>query len=913
VADEVDTLAEKIVIDDSQALEAMANFSNSLTSLQAKFTGLQTLVDAVTAKMGGDFDAAKIKVQQLNDTLNQSTPRNSQGFTLGFDPELFDRVVQSAGAAENAFRGDAAALQEMASAGAATVPVWQQTLAGFSGLTDSREKINLLKTSIRQYSEETGLSFDKSAIAIKKQGEAMGIFANDTNKYMGQARREISESAQGISGELVRMGNVFYHVWTAMMAFQIVQWFMQIGQAIKQTVVDALAFANAMNLLVVGIRALQEAGMDVTIKQVNQAIIDLKKEFPIFTEKDIASGFSDLLLKVRDMNLSFEDTYKIMSMSMGTSILMGKTIEQTSDQIIKSLINMTAQSTKSLNDATSLSVTTLEIVTRAREMGILAAKEGYTDLTQQEKALVTLNLEWDKYLGKQQDLNALMDTAPAKAQAISAAWKDTSKNIGLAISETEMYKTSLEYLTYTVFPALEVISVRVVEFLFTGFSGLSFLLGTIISYIGGFWSAIAGGLNVLDALKTGVEAAKDAAKQIFDNWVKGMDQMENNLNKPLTPFLPDNPIGLPPDAAENTQEELDKITKIYQSAKEEIVRITDQYNQKLEDIETDHFRKLLDIQTRMTRAMIALNVDYGNKAQEISIDTGNRLATAEENHRNDELEAEQKYQEALEDLRSRFMLDLEEALRENDARTIIRLIHQYRQQRDEETRHYGDAQNLRDEQYAQEVEDIHRQEGIKLAELQREINQRRAALAVQYRNEMEDAATWRQRQLEDLTTSTNNALESWANMLVAQYDLTNTEVQNIYTLMRSYFGPNGYVDALYTYLLTRMAMMAAAIGGAFGRGTATSTGGGGVRMASGGSLFADKATNITFGEAGPEVAMFIPLRGPMGSMPSALGNAQAGGSIKLEVLLSPDLESRIVQTSVSNVALSIDKMQRQGQ
>ena len=100
---------------------------------------------------------------------------------------------------------------------------------------------------------------------------------------------------------------------------------------------------------------------------------------------------------------------------------------------------------------------------------------------------------------------------------------------------------------------------------------------------------------------------------------------------------------------------------------------------------------------------------------------------------------------------------------------------------------------------------------------------------------------------------------------------------------------------------------------ALGAGTDTPLGyGHGNGMAAGGSLFANKPTSVTFGEAGPELAMFLPLGSNFGS-PSAsfAGGGGAGGSLQLQLLLDPNLEARIVQTSLNNVALTIDRVQRQ--
>jgi hypothetical protein len=81
-------------------------------------------------------------------------------------------------------------------------------------------------------------------------------------------------------------------------------------------------------------------------------------------------------------------------------------------------------------------------------------------------------------------------------------------------------------------------------------------------------------------------------------------------------------------------------------------------------------------------------------------------------------------------------------------------------------------------------------------------------------------------------------------------------------------------------------------------------------MAKGGSLFANTPTSVTFGEAGPELAMFMPLGSGFAGSPSASFARGSGGAIQLQVTLDDNLQAQIVNTTLNNVALSIDRMQR---
>jgi hypothetical protein len=80
-------------------------------------------------------------------------------------------------------------------------------------------------------------------------------------------------------------------------------------------------------------------------------------------------------------------------------------------------------------------------------------------------------------------------------------------------------------------------------------------------------------------------------------------------------------------------------------------------------------------------------------------------------------------------------------------------------------------------------------------------------------------------------------------------------------------------------------------------------------LAKGGTYLATRPTTATFGEAGPEIAQFIPLSklgsSNAGASSSFGGGMGAGGTLQLMVDLSPDLEARIIDKSLDNVSAVI--------
>jgi hypothetical protein len=141
----------------------------------------------------------------------------------------------------------------------------------------------------------------------------------------------------------------------------------------------------------------------------------------------------------------------------------------------------------------------------------------------------------------------------------------------------------------------------------------------------------------------------------------------------------------------------------------------------------------------------------------------------------------------------------------------------------------------------------------------------------------------------------------------------------------TYFGPGGYTDAIYKYLISQItaattaALMMGAMSTAAGGGTKSGGLGtyGGTKpqmFASGGAMIASRPTTAVFGEGGePELAVFLPLsklRNPTARTSPNVGGA-GGGRIKLDVTLSPDLEARIIQQASDNVATTITRIQRE--
>ena len=166
-------------------------------------------------------------------------------------------------------------------------------------------------------------------------------------------------------------------------------------------------------------------------------------------------------------------------------------------------------------------------------------------------------------------------------------------------------------------------------------------------------------------------------------------------------------------------------------------------------------------------------------------------------------------------------------------------------------------------------------------------------------------------------------LEVIAAGLVEEYKLTEENLKGIVGLYLKYYNnATQILAAMRAQLAGTMGMMAQMQTMSMsGRGYTypsqsygTSGGGSQSGMAQGGTIIANKPTTVTFGEAGLEAGTFMPL-GRVGKDVNSLfsnvsGAGDSNGRVSIELLLSPDLESRIVSNTLNKTAEVFTRTQR---
>lgn len=350
----------------------------------------------------------------------------------------------------------------------------------------------------------------------------------------------------------------------------------------------------------------------------------------------------------------------------------------------------------------------------------------------------------------------------------------------------------------------------------------------------------------------------------------------------------------------------------------------------------DHAQKMLDIANKASDQIRDAQLRYDLDVQQAWDEYYSNLASAAESHGNKLLKIEEDYQEKLKRLKEGFLLDLEDALHERDARQVLRLIRQYNLDRTQATRERDN--NLRDEAraYEEQLHELDRQRRERLKKLQQELDLRLRMLAIQTERELEEERiAYKRKTLEQVMQNKKDRVEREAKnkddldalklhledrlKLIAEDMaglgiITAAGMKAVTDIMNTYVGPGGVSDSIMNYFMSQIRAVIATMSGLSALSAAIPetrfTNPNQPGFASGGMAYANKPTTALFGEGGPEVALFLPLSkllsGSINNRSELPSISKSGGGdkgrLQVEVLLGAGLEGRIVDKTLNNVA-----------
>jgi len=372
------------------------------------------------------------------------------------------------------------------------------------------------------------------------------------------------------------------------------------------------------------------------------------------------------------------------------------------------------------------------------------------------------------------------------------------------------------------------------------------------------------------------------------------------------------------------EEDLKENWKDYQQDKQDI---TMDYIEKGVEIEKDYGDRLKDLQSKLTDDIAKAWSNYYDDVANVNQDYNQDLQDAADDYHQKQLDAEEDFQRKMRDLRQKFLFDLEDAIRERDAKQAMLLIRQYnydkQQAQQDKTDKYEDMKT----DYKRELDELKKQKARKLAELRDQLNKQLADIQIEYNKELAELNTWKAEEYaaretwydkelalaesqwkthnEEAAQARRDDIFNLVNSYNKQYSLTVNQWDRMLTYVGQIIGQDGTLTkALEAFAAYSESLLSQAFSITPPSSTLTPSqnfhwGG---SYANGGQITVSKPTLAMFGERGTETATFT--KGAKSSSKGELG---------IRLYLSDELRAEIVDDALGefeNVLVSIERTQR---
>ncbi|MHA2219375.1 MAG: hypothetical protein ACXACY_25965, partial [Candidatus Hodarchaeales archaeon] len=856
-----------------------------------------------------------------------------------------------------------------------------------------RKQINELKTEAKIVAKETGEGFDKIFASIKRvrlndlqkeltllksklreTGKDEGAFRplqnriEQTKQKMRELReasslafREIKEGSKqaqgGVRGLIDRFRNLggVATLVAGIIGVSLVQAFRKVIDLAQEVIERGKEIQEVFFVLEVGIRGLQRAGIETTIAGWNKQLAQLKKQFPIFTRKEFAESAALATLMTREFGFTEQQIAGVVQQASLLAELTGRDLLESVRGITFAIGSGYFESLQRAGINISRAVVANEALAQGYE-GV------YNELEPVIRASVTYSVIQKNLNALQEDAGRKIETFAGQILNLRRAWNELLDTLGDITSRSETLIDGLKDLAKildTVRNILDSISklgidpIEIfVNILKTGIFGdaarelenINAVLDSIVKIAVTLNEALTDGTFVVSAFGREFTIQFEGIKNLFGDIAREAENLQRSIAFGGIIFSPEEFDEII-EATKTLQEDIEKIEndaskkriEIQRDYADDTLEIAEKHNERLADLAEDLANRLADIDINEQRKIADEIANNAFRVNEAIRQANFRREDAERKFRERELKSERRFQEKLRQLRENFLLNLEDAVRERDARQIIRLTRQFNLRRSQMIREEKLNKTDRQNQFQEELRQIERQKQERLRQLAIEHQRRLESIALQAERERDKAQLdferrqadedarfieenekrreRRDEQLSDLEEDLQERFDALFEALGKEAELTDEQVNAIAKLYESVYGSGGRIDiALQNYqqqlliteaLVKRLNLFIGQmtplplLTGAQPGDTLDFAG----PQAEGGTIIARKPTVAVFGEAGPEMATFTPLNklgagGGAAITPMDAGNMSRDGHIRLEMLLSPDLEARVVDNTL---------------
>ena len=818
--------------------------------------------------------------------------------------------------------------------------------------TTFKQRMDLATASVRQFNEKTGYGLRNTANMFKSLDKGIAdatktstIFGSESEAGWNRAGR----AAKSNTGNILGHFSAIRVAAGVLVASLISGLFQSITQFFQGAIKQATQFETTLYRLSNAERQLSMEGVEVTLKGLKEGIKDIQDALPIFSKEDVSELIGSLAVSTKELGFN-ED--QILKLGAAISILNLNSSEtesllQTQAKVTNSLISPQAKSIGALG----LSFGKAKIEAKAFEMQLLQTGQSFDDLTEKQKTdikyqivLETAGIEGIDDISKLKEviesaggdfaaLDEYLQSDTAKIQENVAAWKDLQTTVGQVLLPFIPVATGFFQLINDGFQTGKVVLIEWLTLLGSISTVSRLFFSGHIKNINDFTSALKESFSLLrtDLVNTFFKEMPDNAPEWFK---RGWGDLIKEDAETATESIQE---------LSEAVEELDTEKML-----DEVQDILDKSREAQEDLDIEMGRKTLDLDVEYDRKGADAYLDYQRKVEDINRDTEDKITEIKQKRREEDVKREAEYQNKLWELQQKYLMDLEDALHNRDARQIIRLQRQYELEKQTlERKNELDAKQSRLDEKS-EIKKVRDDQKDKLGEAAVDYQRKLQDLNIAKAREQEDLQKWYDREQQDIQLDQDRKLQALTEGWVEAGLLTEENAARIYGILAGYFGPGGLTDQIYAYMRASLAQAMSMAGGislpmgqpapysqlaAQSAYTPTSTPiqqltSGGYKepykpvfipkpggYAEGGAFLATTRDSITVGERGPELVQTTPI-GRIGNDVNKLfmgaGGESGGesGALEIGVSLSPDLEARVIRKTMDSAANVILKVNR---
>jgi len=779
-----------------------------------------------------------------------------------------------------------------------------------------------------------------SAEHMQEQLAPIKTAARQTSIAISTAFSELSKQSKTVSTGFGAIGTALgtaLGFGAVQMIGKLISSFNEFINALNEAAISGYELSKAIFQMSVGINALRRAGVQITFAEMYDQLKKLKNEFGIFSTKDLVVGSAAFLNLNRDMGFTKEELFELQEAIATLAIVNGRSMDEVQKTVALALSSGYTEGLQRLG-------VSINRVTIAEKAAALGYADSYMALNELERAEATRILILEKTAVYAEDLLEYQKTLAGQIDTTTASVKDLTAAAGENLMVFTLLGAKLKELKAGAILAFSEmnVGVRVIRGLYDWFSKLSRNSDALIDNLLNAIEVNKALVNSFLEVGFSIQGVKDLLTGQIDNLEEYWQRVQSILAEKIQAKPPE---VISPEAAGLTDDQLDEI----ENAAKEIEEIEREGAIDRRDARIELMRDLAEIERDGAQEVIEINQDYQDELVKIADDAAeeaakavrkydldvqaawedyyNGVAQAQLGHNNKLLKIEEDYQEKLLRLREGFLLDLDDALQARDARQVLTLIKRYNLEKNQAQRERD--QNIREEEraYQEQLATLAMQREERLRQLRVELDARLREIRLQKQKELREA--WedhiakleqqkedqrRRRQdrildykqeLQDIRRHNQDRINEIAQGLYDAGVATDTGLQGIMDVLETYIGPKGAMVLLWQQYaaLVRAALTPPAMSIA-----SPTTPPARPPKAQGGIEYANRPTTALFGEAGPELALFLPLRGGLGSISTRTQTnvpevkTEEKGKVEIDVLLSPDLEATITDNTMNKVA-----------